>query len=157
MEASIAATLAASQAAFDAVHVQHSQGSLLGGVPCLPPASAPAPLPRGYGGMQRHLLAMPSHPAAQPNVDTALISESMAWEARWHMTLKNAPVLDTDLVLAGRQLKQYLIPGPSQATAAFVERLEQVVRRCDLPLHSWHLCSEGHCLDKQARSHTISA
>ncbi|CAL8470067.1 g9609 [Coccomyxa elongata] len=74
---------------------------------------------------------MPSHPAAQPIVDTALISESMAWEARWHMTLKNAPVLDTDLVAAGRQLNQYLIAGPSQATAAFVERLEQVVHRIE--------------------------
>lgn len=76
--------------------------------------------------MQRHLLALPSQPAARPNVDNALISESMAWESRWHLTLNNAPLLDTDLVSAGRQLKQYLIPGPSLADAAFVQRLEQV-------------------------------
>ena len=76
--------------------------------------------------MQRHLLALPSQALAQPNVDTALISESIAWESRWHLTLKNAPLLDTDLVSAGRHLNQYLIPGPNLANAAFVERLEQL-------------------------------
>ncbi|BDA44087.1 hypothetical protein COCOBI_05-2710 [Coccomyxa sp. Obi] len=131
MEASLAATLTASHAAFDAVHVQPSQHSLLGGAPCPAPANAPAAMQGESASMQRHLLALPSQLAAQPNVDNALISESVAWEARWHMTLKNAPLLDTDLVSAGRQLHQYLIPGPSLADPAFVQRLEEVVHRIE--------------------------
>ena len=115
LQIAIASSLAGTPA--EDVHVQPSRVSQPLSVPCLPPASSPA-----VNNNQRHLLALPSSGLTQPELDNALMRESLAWTLQQRLMLQEAPLLNTDLIATGRSLRQSTDPAD-----VFAERIQQVL------------------------------
>ena len=63
----------------------------------------------------------------QPELDNALIGESLVWGVQQRLMLQEGPLLSTDLVSPGRGLSQFVFPpGGIPQEEVLVERIHQV-------------------------------